>query len=38
MSNFALVLFYLALKERLVNKADAKLLTSELTVLQIYRS
>ena len=34
-SNFASVLFDFALRERLVNKTDAKLLTGELTIFQI---
>ena len=37
MSNFASVLFDFGLRERLVKQTDAKLLTSELTILQIDR-
>ena len=36
-SNSALVLFDFHLRERLENQTDAKLLTSELTILQMYR-
>ena len=36
MLNFESVLFDFARRERLANKTDAKLITSELTVFQIY--